>query len=112
MGTYYSGSVGGGYPFTLYSTGSGYNGHRSSYGEDGEPVAYAAYTLVHDLWKNTNDANGQGGDAASGNAGGDGGNNRNTLRGGGAGGGGGSIILPDVPAESGSITIYSLNDTP
>jgi hypothetical protein len=129
---YTPGGTGGGYPFTLYSTGSGYQGFAPNNNtgvlgipEDGKPAAYAAYTQFLDIWKNTNNANGQGGNGvysgssgAKGNPGGDGGNNRNTLRGGGAGGGAAGyfegdflngVPHPSEPGESGSITIYSLN---
>jgi hypothetical protein len=121
--TYTPGGPGGGYPYTLYSTGSGYQGFTPNTSvlfyilEDGGPTAYAAYTQFLDIWKNTNDANGQGGNGvysgssgANGNPGGDGGNNRNTLRGGG-GAGGAPFELNESgePGGDGSITIYYLN---
>jgi hypothetical protein len=99
---------GGGYPYTLYSTGSGYNG-LGVYGlYTGSPAAFAAYTFILDLWKNTNGANGQGADTAPNNSGGDGGNNRNVLRGGGAPGGDGNSDVV-LRGGDGAITIYSLN---
>jgi hypothetical protein len=126
-GTTAPGAPGGGYPYTLYSTGSGYNGTSSNFVdltiifgiyEDGAAVPYAAYAHALDLWKNTNGANGQGANAGANTSapGGHGGNNRNGQRGGGAPGGAGAAAgLNQGPGQKGgdgSVVIYSLNGAP
>jgi hypothetical protein len=104
------------------ASGLGYNGEGAkrdmNWTDDGGAGGAAGYTnLTYDIWKNTNNANGQGGDAvktAHGLAGGDGGNNRTGIRGGGAEGGARGA-RSEGPATAGAkggdgfLIIYAVN---
>jgi hypothetical protein len=117
-GTANSGSAAGYDP----SNSSGFQG-EGSYGDDGGQyggtggqAAFSDYPLSVDSWKNTNNANGRGGDGrtyGNGLPGISGGNNRNASRGGGSAGGEGgrpsdSTYSAGIQGTDGSIVIYKI----
>jgi len=94
-----------------FATGFSFAGNGNQYSSSGGNAAYANYHALYIDYRNTNNANGKGGNAlppnnqpAPGIPGGAGGNNRNSSRGGGAGG----VHPGEQKGGDGSITVYRI----